>query len=102
VPVVGDGPDTPFTTTSDRRFSQEPSDLLRRLHDAARKGRDAAEAGSEVELQLATLAKERALYRLVLGMPDQADLLELIEAREMWDDETVRRACLDLSATSQL
>jgi hypothetical protein len=55
---------------------------------------------SELELQLATLAKERALYWLVLGMPDQADLLELIAARESWDEETIRKACLELSAMS--
>lgn len=35
-------------------------------------------------------------------MPIQADLLELIAARETWDDETIRRACLDLSAWGRL
>ena len=56
--------------------------------------------GSEQPARLTILNKERALYRLVLGMPDQADLLELIAAREAWDSETVRQACLDLSAFS--
>ena len=54
--------------------------------------------GSEKPARLARLQRERALYRLVLGMPDQADLLDLIAAEEAWDPERVRRACLDLSA----
>ena len=58
--------------------------------------------GSEQPARLAMLNKERALYRLVLGMPDQADLLELIAAREAWDSEMIRRACLDLSAWGRL
>ena len=57
--------------------------------------------GSEQPARRAKLHTERALYRLVLGMPDQADLLELIAARESWDSETIREACLDLSALSR-
>ena len=54
--------------------------------------------GSEKPAHLARLNRERAFYRLVLGMPDQEDLLELIATGEAWDSDTVRRACLDLSA----
>ena len=54
--------------------------------------------GSERPALLAGLNRERALYRLVLGMPNQADLLKLIAGDESWDAERVRRACLDLSA----
>ena len=54
--------------------------------------------GSERPARLARLNKDRALYRLVLGMPNQVDLLDLIADREVWDAETVERACLDLSA----
>ena len=54
--------------------------------------------GSDKPAHLAKLNRERALYRLVLGMPDQEDLLELIATGEAWDSDTVRRACLDLSA----
>ena len=57
--------------------------------------------GSEQPARRAKLHTERALYRLVLGMPDQADLLELIAAREAWDSDTIREACLDLSALSR-
>ena len=54
--------------------------------------------GSEKPAHRVRLNRERTVYRLVLGMPDQADLLELIADREAWDAETVERACLDLSA----
>ncbi len=54
--------------------------------------------GSETPERLAKLNRERALYRLVLGMPDQTDLLQLIASRDRWDRGTVERACLDLSA----
>ncbi len=54
--------------------------------------------GSEQRQRLAHLHRELALYRLVLGMPDQADLLELLASRERWSRETIERACLDLSA----
>ena len=57
--------------------------------------------GSETPARLAKLNRERALYRLVLGMPDQTDLLQLIAARDHWDQGTVERACLDLSAWGQ-
>ena len=57
--------------------------------------------GSEQPARRTKLHTERALYRLVLGMPDQADLLELIAARESWDGSTIREACLDLSALSR-
>ena len=57
--------------------------------------------GSEQSARRARLHMERALYRLVLGMPDQADLLELIAARESWDSNTIREACLDLSALNR-
>ena len=46
--------------------------------------------GSEQSARRARLHMERALYRLVLGMPDQADLLELIAARESWDSNTIK------------
>lgn len=58
--------------------------------------------GSEQPARSARLQTERALYRLVLGMPDQADLLELIAARDSWDSDTIRKACLDLSALNRL
>ena len=58
--------------------------------------------GSEQPARRAKLHTERALYRLVLGMPDQADLLELIAGRESWDSDTIRKACLDLSALSRI
>lgn len=58
--------------------------------------------GSEQSALRAKLHTQRALYRLVLGMPDQADLLELIAARESWDSNTIMEACLDLSALSRL
>lgn len=58
--------------------------------------------GGEQPARLARLNRERALYRLVLGMPDQADLLELIATREAWDNDTIEAACLDLSAYSWL
>ena len=54
--------------------------------------------GSERPAPLARLNKDSAHYRLVLGMLNQADLLDLIADWELWDAETVERACLDLSA----
>ena len=54
--------------------------------------------GSEQLARRAILEEERMLYRLVLGMSDQADLLELIASREEWDSSTIREASLDLSA----
>jgi hypothetical protein len=47
----------------------------------------------------AVLARERALYRLVLGMPDQADLLAHLASHvKDIDAEAVRQACLNLCA----
>lgn len=57
--------------------------------------------GGERASRYAALARARAVYRLVLGMPDQADLLDLLAAREHWSEETVRAACLQLSAFHQ-
>ena len=58
--------------------------------------------GSETPERLAKVNRERALYRLVLGMPDQTDLLQLISSGDRWDQATVERACLDLSAWGRL
>jgi hypothetical protein len=54
--------------------------------------------GSEQLARRVNLERERALYRLVLGMSDQADLLELIASREEWGSSMLREASLDLSA----
>ena len=54
--------------------------------------------GSETPERLVKINRERALYRLVLGMPDQTDLLQLLASRDHWDQTTVERAFLDLSA----
>ena len=53
--------------------------------------------GGEQQERYESLARERALYRLVLGMPDQTDLIRLLDAREQ-DPDALRRACIDLSA----
>jgi hypothetical protein len=53
--------------------------------------------GGEQQERYETLARERALYRLVLGMPDQTDLIRLLDA-EGTDPESLRSACIDLSA----
>ncbi len=53
--------------------------------------------GGEQQERYETLTRERALYRLVLGMPDQADLMKHLDAQGK-DVETLRNACLDLSA----
>jgi len=53
--------------------------------------------GGEQQERYASLARERALYRLVLGMPDQADLIRLLDAQGK-DPETLRGVCIDLSA----
>jgi hypothetical protein len=55
--------------------------------------------GSEQLARRDALETERMLYRLVLGMSDQVDLLELIASREKWDVSTIREASLDLSAS---
>ena len=57
--------------------------------------------GSEQPARMARLNKDRALYRLVLGMPNQVDLLDLIADQEVWDAKTVERACLNLSAWNE-
>ena len=54
--------------------------------------------GSDVKFRAAALAWERAHYRLVLGMPDQADLLERVAAHGELDQRSMRDACLDLAA----
>lgn len=53
--------------------------------------------GGEQQEKFEFLARERALYRLVLGMPDQADLIRLLDAQGK-DPESLRNACVDLSA----
>ena len=53
--------------------------------------------GGEQQERYETLARERALYRLVLGMPDQSDLIRLLDAQGK-DPETLKRVCIDLSA----
>jgi hypothetical protein len=53
--------------------------------------------GGEQQERYESLARERALYRLVLGMPDQADLIRLLDAQGK-DPETLRGVCIDLSA----
>lgn len=53
--------------------------------------------GSEIEGTMSRLARERALYRLVLGMPDQADLLELLMSRESTSID-LKAVCVDLMA----
>jgi len=53
--------------------------------------------GGEQQEKFEFLARERALYRLVLGMPDQSDLIRLLDAQGK-DPESLRKACVDLSA----
>lgn len=53
--------------------------------------------GGEQQEKFELLARERALYRLVLGMPDQSDLIRLLDAQGK-DPESLRNACVDLSA----
>lgn len=53
--------------------------------------------GGEQQEKFEFLTRERALYRLVLGMPDQADLIRLLDAQGK-DPESLRKACVDLSA----
>jgi hypothetical protein len=57
--------------------------------------------GSEVERRMLALSRERAVYRLALGMPDQADLIALLLSRGQ--DSTLDPAefCLDLAALSR-
>lgn len=53
--------------------------------------------GGEQQEKFEFLSRERALYRLVLGMPDQSDLIRLLDAQGK-DPESLRNACVDLSA----
>lgn len=53
--------------------------------------------GGEQQERYETLVRERALYRLVLGMPDQSDLIRLLDAQGK-DPASLRSACIDLSA----
>lgn len=53
--------------------------------------------GGEQQERYETLTRERALYRLVLGMPDQSDLIRLLDAQGK-DPESLKRVCIDLSA----
>jgi hypothetical protein len=56
-------------------------------------------AGSEQGEQYEALNQERALYRLVLGMPDQKDLMSILKVKfDDGDSQDVRAACLDLCA----
>jgi hypothetical protein len=55
--------------------------------------------GGEQQERFELLARERVLYRLVLGMPDQSDLIRLLDAQGK-DPESLRNACIDLSAYS--
>jgi hypothetical protein len=55
--------------------------------------------GSEQRQQYETLNQERALYRLVLGVPDQNDLMSVLKVHVSEDSQAqVRDACLDLCA----
>jgi hypothetical protein len=53
--------------------------------------------GGEQQERYENLARERALYRLVLGMPDQADLIRLLDAQGK-NPDALREVCIDLSA----
>ena len=57
--------------------------------------------GGEQRERYETIVRERALYRLVLGMPDQSDLIRLLDAQGQ-DLEALRGACIDLSAYNNL
>ena len=56
-------------------------------------------SGSEQRQQYESLNQERALYRLVLGVPEQSDLMNVLKIHVSEDGhEQVRDACLDLCA----
>lgn len=56
-------------------------------------------SSSEQRRKHESLKQERALYRMVLGMPNQDDLMSILKIRLNDDDEAdVRSACLDLCA----
>ena len=60
---------------------------------------DGGETPAQLRERHAELARERALYRLVLGMPDQADLLSHLSSHATaLDAEAIRNACLNLCA----
>jgi hypothetical protein len=55
--------------------------------------------GSEQTERYDALVRERALYRLVLGMPDQVDLMSILDAEgKGLDQAATREACIDLCA----
>ncbi len=55
--------------------------------------------GSEQTERYDALVRERALYRLVLGMPDQVDLMSILDAEDKGlDQAAIREACIDLCA----
>jgi hypothetical protein len=53
---------------------------------------------SEQTARLAWVKEQRALYRLVLGQPNQEDLLELLARKEVGDSRVVQAASIGLSA----
>ncbi|WP_198370417.1 hypothetical protein [Roseomonas rosulenta] len=54
--------------------------------------------GSELEERMLGLSKERALYRVALGMPDQGDLVSLILDRQAAPSAGLGELCIDLAA----
>jgi hypothetical protein len=54
-------------------------------------------ANSEISRRWNEAHEERGHYRLVLGMPNQNDLLGELKDMGTWDSEKLRKACLDLS-----
>jgi hypothetical protein len=54
--------------------------------------------GSELEERMLGLSKERALYRVALGMPDQGDLVSLILGRQAAPSSGLGELCIDLAA----
>jgi len=57
--------------------------------------------GSEIDGKMASLARERAVYRLALGMPNQVDLVALLISRGGGVVDNPEEVCLDLSAFRQ-
>jgi hypothetical protein len=56
-------------------------------------------SGSEQRQQHETLSQERALYRLVLGVPDQDDLMRVLKVHVSGNSQAqIRDACVDLCA----
>ena len=53
--------------------------------------------GGEKQERFELLARERVLYRLVLGMPDPSDLMRLLDAQGK-DPESLRNTRIDLNA----